>query len=272
MVADATKHAQVQGDKKYGGLYVGLSGGYNQNVMMYPNLNSSSIWSWQMGTSIMPTLEIHYMFNRGFGFATGVRAGNYSPGLSLKNFSGQLSSPITDDDDDLYYPIYEISNLEEVSTIKTIDIPMYVKIRAGSGKVGFYLDFGVVYSLFNSMSYTLSGTATRKGYYPDFDVVLEDIPEYNFYTNTTFSANDVMELTPPKNGFSGYASMGLSVAVYKNMMLRIGASANYGLVDMRESVPHHSIDYFSTSGVKPGEVFLHSASVELGLYYRVFHK
>ncbi len=271
-VADTKMHAQVEGNKIYGGLYVGISGGYSQNVLYYPQIIGDKNWAWKVGSNVHPMLEVHYMLTRGFGLATGIKVGSYSPGLSLKKFSEQLSTPFTDQDNDTYYPIYDISNFQEINSIKSIDIPLFLKFRTGAGNVGFYIDAGIVYSSYSSMSYTLSGTATRKGYYPAYNVILENIPEYNFFSNYTFNPKDRISLQTPSYGLSGLVSLGVSISVYKDIMLRVGISTYYGLVSMGNSIPSHSVDYFNTTGIPKNDIFLHSASIEIGLYYRVFVK
>lgn len=277
MVADTKKHAQKQANRKYRGLYAGVSGGYSYSTLFSSELMSNAeSWQPQMGSSIMPTFELHFMVSRGFGLATGLRVGNYTPGLAINDFQGKVDYRFTDIDQDQYYPIYSIDNLQELREIKTYDIPLFMKLKTGTGKVGLYIDAGVVYTMYKSMNYSVSGVASRSGEYPDFgNVVLEDIDVYGYFSNKEFSATDVYELTAPSSGLSAMFSFGLAISPAKNFMLRIGCTGSYGLTDISYDADDTAlglppVDYFHTTGRPLGETLLHSLSIDFGVYYRIF--
>jgi hypothetical protein len=268
-VLDEGKHKSVQANKKLAGVYVGGSMGYNYNLLYNPDILSNGLWIPQFGIGKMPMYEIHFMFTKGFGLAGGLRMGKYSPGMVLQNYYATQSN-LRDIDNDSYDLMYEVDRLEEVTHIDTYDIPVFFKFRSGRRAVGLYLDMGVVYTKFNRISYSLNGTATRKGYYPDLNVMLENIPEYNYYTNRSYSSSEQFDLAVPPYGLSGYASVGFSILMFKRIMMRLGVSANYGITDLSGSVPDHPFNYSNTTGNTITNQVLHSASADFGLYLKLF--
>lgn len=277
MVADIKKHAQKQANRKYRGLYAGVSGGYSYSTLFSSELISNGdIWQSQFGNSFLPTFELHYMLSRGFGFGTGIRIGSYKPHLVMDSFQGKINTTFFDIDQDQYWPIYNVKGLEEIRDISTIDVPLLIKFRTGYGKSGLYIDAGLVYSMYRSMEYTLSGMASRSGEYPNLgNVILEDIEAYGYFTNKEFSSADVYTLTPPNSGFSAMLSFGLTIVPVQNIMLRVGLTGSYGLTDISYDAKDSSlgippVDYYHTTGQPLGETLLHSFSIDFGVYYRIF--
>lgn len=267
LVADPEKHAQVQSNKNLGGLYAGLSGMYNQSLLFNPTIFTNSTWSTTMGSGISPSIEVYYMITKGFGIGTGIRLSNYSTTLNIKNFNKQLNSTVTDIDGDEYNPIFNIPQLEEMSSIKTLDIPICLKFRGGKGKTGFYFDIGAIYSTFREATYTLNGTATTKGYYQEYSVTLEDIPEYHF--ETTVYNSRVGNIAVPDKNLSAFVSLGLSFVVYPNISVKFGANTLFGLTDLLYNKSRHPVDFYATTGLQGEKTNLLSAGVEIGVYYRI---
>jgi hypothetical protein len=207
------------------------------------------------------------MLSKSFGVGTGLRFGAYSSMLSIKDFNKQLGKTVTDQDGDAYYPIFNISNLEELNSLKTIDIPISLKIRGGKGKTGMYFDVGMIYSMFRSASYTLTGRATTMGYYNQFNVTLSDIPEYNFGTTEFKSVTYTMSV--PDNNLSAFVSTGLTFVVYPDIAMRFGINALYGLTDLMYRESRHYVDFYATTGLSGDKTNLLSLGVEIGVYYRI---
>ncbi len=277
MVVDSKKHAQKQANREYRGLYAGISGGYSYSTLFSSELfSSTSEWQPMPGNAILPSIELHFMLTRGFGFATGLRMGTYSPSIYLDQFNGKLNTTFIDIDQDSYYPIYNISDLEEFREYQTYDIPVVMKFRTGTGKVGLYLDAGVMFSMFKSVNYSVSGVVSRKGEYPNLgNVILEDIDDYGYFTNKEYSSTDVYSLTPPSSGMSAMFSIGLAISPARNFMLKVGLTGSYGLTDLSYNAEDTSlglppVDYYHTTGRFLGETLLHAVSVDLGVYYKIF--
>ncbi len=287
MVAESNKFAKVNATNRFGGMYVGLSGGYSYATISSNELSQSN-WSAispdLAPKTILPAIELHYMFTKGFGLGTGIKFGNYTPTLILDNLSGLQSFTLpdyADSDGDVYNPVYYIDGLEEQRTIQTFDIPFLMKFRTGSKGFSLYFDMGVVYTKYRKVSNSYSGTVTRRGYYPQYNVLFSNIEEYDYYENKVFNTNDLYEVPIqyfPSHGLSGLFSIGFSIAPFRNILIKIGATTCYGFQNdvsydqTDQSLGMPKIDFYNTTGVSMGQTLLHSFSADFGIYYRILGK
>ena len=267
-VADPEKHAQMQSNKSMGGLYAGLSGSFSNSMLFNTTIFTNDKWDAVNGNNMLPSIEVFYMITKGFGVGTGIRFGKYSTTLKIDNYNNQLSNPVTDDDNDEYYPIFSISELQELNMINSIDIPIFLKFRGGKGKTGFYFDIGAIYSKLRSATYTLDGSASVKGYYPEYNVTLENIPEYNFSTQEFNAAEEDMNI--PSSNLSVATSMVLSFMVYRDITLRVGVNATFGLTDLMYYESRHPFDFYATTGLDGDKTNILTVGAEIGVYYRIF--
>lgn len=287
MVAEGSKFATVNASNRFGGMYVGLSGAYSYATVSSNELGESNWYAQSPDLApktILPAFELHYMFTKGFGFGTGIKFGNYSPTLVLDGLSGRQSFTLPDNfdtDGDRYNPEYYIDGLVEQRTIQTFDIPLLMKFRTGSKGFSLYFDMGVVYTKYRKVSNSYSGTVTRKGFYSQYNVLLERIEEYDYFDNKLFMSDDSYDIPIqnfPTHGLSGLFSIGFSIAPYKNILIKIGATTCYGFQNdvsydqTDQSLGMPKIDFYNTTGVSMGQTLLHSISADFGIYYRILGK
>jgi hypothetical protein len=267
-VYNVSMQAKATGNKRISGLYFGFNGGMGISQIYSSTLASDNNWSVVPGQSVFPTLEAVYMFSRGFGLGTGLRMSTFKSTMNLGYFANQSPLLQTDMDGDTYYPGFSIDNLTEFNVIKSNDIPVLLKFRSGKGKTGLFFDLGVVYSMFSKATYSLDGNATRTGYYPDYNVTLQDIPEYG-YNTVTFTSDKLFEQEFPASGLSGYMALGLSIPIIDNLLMNIGGNITYGITDIGFNRIRHEYDFISTTGNEPSNTILQSAGFYLGLSYRI---
>ncbi len=248
------------------GFLFGIDGSLNFQNLSSANISSSSQISSAMGTSIIPSLGVRYMFTPTLGVGTGVRFGNYKPGFSFNNFSEQLELELTDIDDDRYNPIFENTNLEEVSSINSLDIPIFFTYMLNLNKLNFLVDAGVQYSSLISMQYSLDGSYERKGYYPDYKVVLHSLPEYS-YGEFEFDGKEQFELTPSGSTISAYFALGVITEIKSNIYAKVNVGGSFGLTSVSPDLSSNSTTFYSSAYL--GDVFLRNYFLELGIYYRL---
>ncbi len=225
-------------------LYIGVSGAFNFSMPNNSSVSSLSEWTANNGSSIIPSIELSYMLTKNIGIGTGLKLGNYSSGYSVKGFSGELDTEYVDIDGDTYFPIYENVNISEVNTLKSIDIPIFLKYQMGSGKINYFANVGIMFSMYSKMEYTLDGTLTRKGSYPQYNVVLEGYPEYN-YGDLSYDPTDVEEIDAPSTGMFGFINLGVLYEVKKDILVRVGVSSSYGLSDINPTISNSFDDFHS---------------------------
>ncbi|MDD3566927.1 MAG: hypothetical protein PHT92_00875 [Bacteroidales bacterium] len=251
-------------------LYIGLNGGLN--LAIFGNQNATKP-EWQAGNvfNIIPSVDVTYLVTKNIGAGIGLRLGNFTSSYKIANLSTQLEREFVDIDQDTYFPIYENANLEENTTYTSLDIPLFVRYQntINAGKLSYFANLGVVMSSFMSTDFNLSGTITRKGYYPDFNVVLNGYPEYK-YDDLEYNENSSMELGAPKMMVSGYLSAGAMYSVTSDILVKVGISGTYGFTKV-EPVIEDSFSDFHSSLIL-GSSSITSVGFEVGVVYKLFNK
>lgn len=245
-------------------LYVDINGAYNLTMI---NSNISTGWDKVNEFTVIPSINATYMLNSNMGVGVGLKLGKYSSGFSVKGFSTQLEDSYVDRDGDSYYPIYEGVNLSEINSFSTVDIPLYYRFQLalGDGKIMAYANVGLMFSSISKMTYTLDGTLTRKGFYPEYNVTLNNYPEYNF-DDLTYSPSTNRDIEAPGMGTSGFISIGIMYEVAKDILVKAGGSFALGFSDVRPSTNNEFNEFHSSTYL--GKTSLNSAAFELGIAYR----
>jgi hypothetical protein len=271
-ILDPASYKKYNGNNTIKGLYVGLSGGYGltmvQNDAAFNTLKNTGeyLYQFEYQNNSSFAFELNYMFNRSFGLGTGVGMNTYSTAYSIDYYGYNADYLLTDIDNDIYYPTTEVNNMVETDVYESIEIPVLMKLRTGKGKTAFYMDLGIIYSLMSGY-YTLEGTNSRTGYYPDYLVTLENIPEYGFYNNESFDGTQT-DLVVPSGGLSAYAALGLSIPLSHNFYMKLGGNMRYGITDMGLGTNSHAFG-FADFMQDPGETFLRCGGVEVGISYNL---
>ncbi|MHC1703735.1 MAG: hypothetical protein AB9846_07490 [Tenuifilaceae bacterium] len=267
-VLSKSKFAQTLTNKQGKGVYLGISGLYAQTKIYSPMSFDSDILDAKPGSSIYPGFDLVAMFTNGFGIGTGVRLSSYQSSFAIGSYSKTSEAIITDEDGDTYNPVLQISNLNQTSTIKSLDIPILLKFRGGKKKTKFYLDLGVIYSKISSATFTLDGNAVRSGYYTEYKAILTDITEYGF-GSYNYNADSEYELKTEETTLSGYASLGLMFQLSQSLHLKIGGGLTYGISDLKPD-PNNADNYINLVSKEPVKnTTLQANGVEIGLYYRI---
>lgn len=245
-------------------LYLGVNGALNFSMPSNANIGNMSEWTSANEMSIIPSLEISYMLSKSIGVGTGLRLGSYKTSYTVDGYSTQLENQFVDIDGDTYNPVYENVNITENNTLQSIDIPLFIKYQMGSGNLLYYANVGLIFSMHSKMSYTLDGTLTRKGFYPEYNVILDGYPEYNF-DDLTYNAKSEEELDAPGTGMYGFISAGLMYHVGNGILVKAGILGAYGLSDINPKVPN-TFDNFHSSTII-GKTTLNNLAIELGVVY-----
>lgn len=128
--------------------------------------------------------------------------------LSASRNPYELTVAGTDANGDSYQALYTFGALQENLSLTYLDIPIRLCFgQPAKDHVGVYAKIGVTPSFKIADKFQGSGTYTLKGYYPQWDVTLENITELGFGSNLeTYTADN----EPEANTFVlwGNASLG----------------------------------------------------------------
>jgi hypothetical protein len=267
-ILSTEKYSKYFASRKSRGIYLGFTEGYDVTRIFNSMVYSSDIWSNTMAKTYNSTVDLTFMFTNGFGLEVGYSKSEYGTLFTIQDYSQTSGAIVTDIDGDKYNPVFQNLSLKENNTIVCYEIPFLINTRAGKGIVKFNFNFGAVYSMVKESGYTLDGSSTIAGYYPQYYVTLRNIPEYGF-GDFKYSPNVVNEMTLTEQLISAHASMGISFSIGRSFLLKVGGRITYGLTDIGFGKIRHYNDFNNTLGAPISSTTLQSAGVEIGLSYRI---
>lgn len=208
------------------GLFVGLSVGpsqssiSNEGMLTVTNLLSSS------QNSFGGSLEIGYFFSKSIGVSSGIGFSTYKSQLTLGTYQNSFST--TDSENEAYERQVSGSGIEEVQKIGFISLPVCFDLRLPlSKKMGFVLQTGINFSIPISKKYTSNGTFTYKGYYPAYNVLLENLPAYGFPSNYKSAVDGELEIK--SINVNVIAATGFDFFLQKNIQIAVMATYSQSL-------------------------------------------
>ena len=210
--------ATAQAQEKQHYMYGTIGGGSNSISYNLKNGNTKG------GFGCSLNLGYILFFNETWGLSTGI-------GIQWYQATGTInyldSSPSTDTDGDNYDFRTYYNNWKEKQKIVLLDVPV--------GAL-YHKQFKKIYGLLACLGFKMSvpvkpayeaagGDITTTGYYQQWNVELEDMPQHNFTTITSVPGSDFSA----KMVFSLYADLGGTYKINKNLDLYAGPYFNYGL-------------------------------------------
>lgn len=250
-------------------LFIGVNGTLNTCMIISSQASIITQWSPKSMFSFIPSLDIQYMLSKSIGLGLGLRIGKYSTGYSISDYTVTLDREFVDIDNDPYFPVYEDVSIDEVSHYSSIDIPVYANYLMGKGKVKYFAKLGFMVSSFTKTKYSLNGTLTRKGSYPQYNTILNNYPEYN-YDYFLHNSTDVIEVGAPSTGFSGIGGFGILFDATKDFSLKLGVSGVFGFTDARPKVANDFVNFHTSTILDKTKLV--SFGFEIGVYYKLVNK
>jgi hypothetical protein len=226
--------------KKHSRLYVGISGGISTNKIINTGILSISditsinkaIYSGNFG------LEAGYFFSRTVGISTGVEYNSYSAELLLNAYTNKFTT--TDSENETYEKRVSGSDIKELQNISFISVPVCLDFNIPAGRAaGFFLKAGVNLSIPVKHEYTSSGTFTFTGYYPAYNILFQNLPEYGFPDNEVISSRGSLELK--SYIVEGVISAGFRYIIKSKIQISAGASFSRSLATISK---YSSTDQF----------------------------
>ena len=223
------------------GTFVGLSLGSSQSQIMNEGTLSVSELLSGKKNSYSGSVEIGYFFSRGFGLSSGVGLNSYSTQLTLDIYQNKFNAK--DSENESYERRISGSDITEEQKVNFLCIPFIINLRIPFGKtVGFFIQPGVNLAIPLSNNYTSSGTFTYKGYYPAYNILLENLPAYGFPSNISNESNGTLELKPM--GYNAIVSAGFDFFIQKKIQIAVAACYDKSLSSISE---YSSPDKFQLS-------------------------
>lgn len=198
----------------------GLSNILNNNL-------SSEIWDSK--ASLGYSLNIGYFHSFGSMFRIKTGLGFSSLSNSLTGNGEFISQSFLDIDNDSYTETLILNNTQKNSNLMYLSVPVIFELgNLSINKTGFYFDFGFKYSYLIHENFNTQGNYTSKGYYEQWGVTVEDVPELGFYSSGELESNVGFK----KSNISVLSGFGVTFPLSGVVILKLGIVGSFGLIDI----------------------------------------
>lgn len=180
-------------------------------------------------------IDFGWFFKPFAGLSLGAGFGSYSQSLVLDSY--QTSLPQIDSENEAYELQISGNSILEEQKITDIVFPVTLVLRIQmTEKLGFFAKGGIQFEIPVVKRFTGSGIFTYDGYYPEYPVLLHELPEYGFASNLE---TDVSGEIPVKSfNMSMVVSGGVSMNVGQKMQLILSASLTKSISDISAQQPN----------------------------------
>jgi len=231
--------------------------------------------TWTIKNGIEFNLEFGYFMKLSQIMSLGAGLGFSSYTTEISSSPQQYPNPDTTDiDGDTYTPLIETTEITEKVSLRYLDIPLFIEFsNININKIGFYGRLGVKLSFPLSKTLNGSGYYSQEGYYQKYHVMLHDIPELGFTSDEQIYKGEEMALKPMN--VSALLSAGITYPLSNHLIIRLGANANVGLLEVSNK---KADDFEQTEFTGPYSKLLdnknattttRSFGVEIGLIYNL---
>lgn len=190
-----------------------------------------------------------YYFSKEWGVATGIGFDLYRTNLGIGDNRVISSFEVDDTTSAFEYRVIPTGYREE-QNLYSLSVPVmltYKSLPSGSGKVGFYVRAGskIVFPLRQNIDVRAERLQLR-GYYPDLNLEIDDLPNHGFGTLTDFSGESQNELSTVV--LTASVETGLYFKLKPTIDLYTGLYVDYGLSDLRDKDRNSNIVGYGPMG------------------------
>lgn len=250
------------------GIFLDLSPTYSR--IYNKTIFDDDLWNANGGMGYALDFGYFIRINRYVGLNIALGISNYQAEIGFDSYTRTYST--VDIDNDEVDKTIEVSNLSQKTKLLNVDFPVFIELgNPNTHNISYYVRLGVKFSIPLSYEFTSSGNTTMDGYYPDYFVLLYDIPELGFESNKSVVIADETKLS--SFTISAFASAGVTIPVSDYIILKIGATLNYGLSEISdEKLSADDISFFtgtcnSLLMAPEGKTVVQSAGLEVGIIY-----
>jgi len=212
-------------------MFVGISLGPSQSQIINEGTLSVLKLHSSKENSFFGTVEFGYFFSKYIGLSSGIGFISYKTHLTLDTYQNKFNT--TDSENESYERRVSGSGIKEVQNIDFLSVPFCINLRLPFNEsIGFFLQTGVNMAVPIIRDYNSSGTFTYKGYYPAYNVLLENLPAYGFPSNKSIDTNGELELKP--FGFNVTASAGFDFFIQKKIQIAVAVCYDKSLSNISE--------------------------------------
>ena len=224
-------------------LFVGLSLGPSQSYIKNDVSTSVPDLVSDKKGSFLGFIDIGYFFSNYFGLSSGIGFISDKTELSLNSYQNQNKYTTTDSESESYESRVTGSGIKELQKVGFLSLPFCINLRLPvSEKAGFFLQTGINLTVPLTKNYSSTGKFTYKGYYPAYNVVLENLPVYGFPSDKNNTTDGNLELKQLVFNFT--AAGGYDFFIQEKLQIGAAICFDKSLSDISN---YSSIDKFQLS-------------------------
>lgn len=199
--------------------FIEISGGGTQTTISNQGASFISEVDWQEKNSYYFIISAGIFFSKHFGISTGIGLCPYFTQLSLNSYANTLDT--LDSENEIYERRIYGENITENQKIYFLEIPLLLNFQYPlSNTTGFFIQGGLSLSIPVKKTYSSTGTFTYSGYYPDYNVLLTDVPYEGFKSNIVNDIGGKLRINPLNAGI--IASGGFYFSPSMNYQISLG--------------------------------------------------
>jgi hypothetical protein len=226
-------HSQIEVPEKWDrpGLYFGVGTGLMNTQIINRGIESISDFSVDRKTSLLGSVEIGYFFSKHFGLNSGINYYTYSSNLNIDSYQNQFKT-VDRENESFDLQIFG-RDINEIQHVDILSIPLCFNIRKPlNSKTGFFIQTGINAQIPINKTFKSSGTFTYKGFFPAYNVLLENLPDYGFPSDKQIDSNGELNLKPIN--YALIASLGIDYLIQNKVQVTFAAIYDRSLSDITD--------------------------------------
>jgi hypothetical protein len=219
------------GRERRPGVFIGISAGPARTQMINESTLDIKDVSSTDKMAFAGSIDLGYYISKYFGIKTGIGYAAYNTKLTLETYLNSLY--LRDTENESYQLRVTASGISESQSMKVMTFPLNIVLHIPlSPVVSIYLEPGINLVVPFDYTFSNSGLFTYKGYYPEYNVVFENLPGHGLSTNKTITTDDQLKI---KQIWSEIViSSGLNIAVRGNFYIAAGVNYSRSISDISE--------------------------------------
>ena len=205
---------------KLPGMFFGIGSGLTYSNIINKGTQSVTNTANKEHNNFISSFEAGYFFSECFGLISGV---NYYSSISsycrVEDYQNKYNT--VDIENDFYELRVTGYDFKETQHIEILSIPLYFGFRKQIGKkTGLFFQPGINLFIPLKSKFQSQGTFTYKGFFPKYNVLLEDLPEHGF--ESTLISTSAGKVDLKRLSFGPSLSAGIDLLIQKRLQLALG--------------------------------------------------
>lgn len=211
-------------------------------------------------------LDLRYTFKKKWAIKTGFMYYTGAVNMHSKNKGLYEKAMRIDEDGDNFFMGCDFE-IDEKIKYQHSDIPLLFIFNPGNkNKINFYVGLGVIYSKVNFTQTVVTGTVTRRGKYPDYNIIFEDEPLLGFTTENNFTKTYDWQVSITRKPL--VFELGTSIPLSTYFSVNAGLYAKYSLSEFMSNTSRNEFD-LQNYDIKNNTVYtFNDFGANIGIYFK----